>query len=524
MHRSLKNSFPASLLLAALLPTLAWARVELPAVLGSNMVVQSGEPLNFWGWADVGEKVTISQGGTVLAMAEGRGKGIPWRVTLPAQSPGTVADITVAGANTILLTNLLAGETWLCSGQSNMVMPLMNGPWGHLGNVLDAEKEVAAATDDRIRFFIANGSQSAWRVLSPQTAPELSGVAYFFARRLRSDLNEPTGLIVSAVGGTAIESWTPARVLKGDSGLEAMEARLAALKQEYGPKIAQDEKRQAEWKKQSEAARAKEDKQPVRPESQVPVKVSRLIGDLSRINPVGGLYESKIRPLAPFNIRGAVWYQGESNARWGEIYAGTLQRLITSWREDWGKPFPFIIVALAGFGKAEVWSDERGSFATVREAQMKVADSVSGIGVISAVDLGQAQNIHPANKQQVGLRAALWALRTVYGRSLVCEGPRLSKVRFEAGKAVVTVTGEKDGLMLKSPAGFELAAEDRKFVAATAELKDGCITVTSPSVSAPVALRYAFLNFPTCTVYNGAGLPALPFRTDRWPVDPENPE
>ncbi len=512
-----------ALFTAVFAPGCLLAEVELPPIIGSNMVVQAGEPLNFWGWAEVGEQVTISQNGSVLASAEGQGKATPWRVQLPAQKAGAVADITVAGKNTIALTNLLAGENWLCSGQSNMVMTLKKGPWCGWGGVVDADKEIAAAKDAQIRFFVVSGSkqgrtEGSWRVLSPETALEISGVAYFFARRIRAELNAPVGLIISAVGGTAIEPWTPARGLKGDPEIEALQTRLAASQKEYGAKIAADEKLNAEWKKKAAEARAKGEPQPALPEFQTPSKVRAAINNLNGINSIGGLYESKIRPLAPFNLRGAIWYQGESNARRGEIYAGTLQRMIQSWREDWGKPFPFITVALAGAGKAEAWDDGLGSFAMIREGQVKAADLVAGVGVISAADLGQV--IHPPNKQDVGLRAALWALRNVYGRSLVCEGPRLSAVHFEAGKAVVTVTGEKDGLMLKSPAGFELAGEDRKFVAATAELKDGCIVVTAPGVSTSVALRYAFLNFPTCTVYNGAGLPALPFRSDSWPITP----
>lgn len=526
-NRRITGMLTGALFAAIVAPVCLQAEVELPAIIGSNMVVQAGEPLNFWGWAEVGEKVTIAQNGSILANAEGKGKATPWRVQLPAQKAGAIADITVAGKNTITLNNLLAGENWLCSGQSNMGMTLKKGPWCGWGGVVDADKEIAAAKDAQIRFFVVSGSkqgrtEGSWRLLSPETAPEISGVAYFFARRLRTELNAPVGLIISAVGGTAIELWTPARALKAEPEFEALQTRLVALKKEYGAKLSADEKLNAEWKKKATEARAKGEPQPALPEFQTPSKVRTFISNFNGINSIGGLYDSKIHPLAPFNLRGAIWYQGESNARRGEIYAGTLQRLIQGWREDWGKPFPFITVALAGFGKAEVCNDNPGSFAMIREGQVKVTDLIAGVGVISAVDLGQAANIHPSNKQDVGLRAALWALRNVYSRSLVCEGPRLAKVNFEAGKAVVAVTGEKDGLLLKSPAGFELAGEDRKFVAAKAELKDGSIVVTSPGVSTPVALRYAFLNFPTCTVYNGAGLPALPFRTDRWTVESEN--
>ena len=495
----------------------ARADIVLPPVLGSNMAVQSGEELEFWGWANAGEKVTIKQGGTVVATAEGRAGGVPWNVKLPAQPAGPVGDIEVSGANTITLQNIVAGEVWLCSGQSNMVMTLQKGAWCGYGGVTDADKEVAAATDSQIRLFTGRN----WVVCSPETAPEFSGTAYFFAKRLRSELKVPVGLLVSASGGTAAELWTPSQTLEGDPEFAKLKAKASAIKEEFGARYLEDQKAAAAWKKQVEDAKQKGQKIPTAPVPQLTPEQTFLVSDSAPILSEGGLYKAKIRPLAPFNIKGAVWYQGESNARRGEVYHLLMTNLIRGWREDWKKPFPFVMVGLAGFGKPEAWTPNQGSYPLLREAQIETAKMLPNVGVVSALDVGHATNIHPPDKQSVGERAALWALKNVYGRrEIVAGGPKFGAVTFGKGKAEVIFEEDASGLVLKSAQGFELAGADRKFVPAKAELKGGRIEVSAPGVEEPEALRYAFLNFPECTVYNGAGLPALPFRTDKWTVAP----
>jgi sialate O-acetylesterase len=326
------------------------------------------------------------------------------------------------------------------------------------------------------------------------------------------------GLIVSAVGGTAAEPWTPVRVLEGDAEFQALTAKAKALRDEFGPRLIEDKKAMDAWKKQVQEAAVNKQTPPPKPELKLTEEQSFAVSDAGPILGAGGLYNGKIHPLAPYNIRGAVWYQGESNARRGESYAAIMTHLIKGWREDWEKPFPFVIVALAGFSKPEPWSPKLGSFALVREAECKVAQTVPGAGVISAVDVGDAGNIHPPDKQTVGERASWWAFRNVYGLKQAASGPVFGKVTFSNGKVVVAFAENAEGLKLKGESGFELAGADRKFVPATAKLNGNIIEVTAPGVSKPEALRYAFLNFPECTVYNGAGLPALPYRTDDWPI------
>jgi len=508
------------LLFTCVLSSSALAVVKLPPVVGSNMVLQSGEPVAIWGWADKDEKITINQGGITIATATGEGNGRndkPWRAQLPAQKPGPVGDIEVAGSNSITITNVLAGDVWLCSGQSNMVKPI-SSKVGY-GGVVNEEQELAAAPDNQIRFFRGGG----WEVCTAENAPHFSAVAFFFARKLRAEVKIPMGILELAAGGTAAELFTPARMIDGDADLKAQKAEAQAVHDEIGPKGDAYGKAYKEMKKLAAEAKLKGEKGPPPPVNQLSDEDSRRYDAATIMLNSGFMYERIIRPVVPYTLKGFVWYQGEANGQRGGKYAHLMTQLIQGWREDWGKPAPFIMVALAGWGKPVACEGKQGSWPLVREAMIQVAETVPGAGVISAVDLGDPKNIHPLNKRPVGERAALWALNHVYGQKVISEGPGFGKVDFTAGKATVTLTTNKEGVVLKSPGGFELAGEDRMFYPAKAELKGDSLEVTAAEVAKPVALRYAFLNFPECTVFNGAGLPALPFRTDDWPVTPVSP-
>ena len=506
---------------ACALATSASAAVKLPQVISNNMVVQSGEPLAIWGWADAGEKVTIKQGGVVLASAEGLGNGRndkPWRAQLPAQKPGPVADIEIAGTTSVTLTNVLAGDVWLCSGQSNMVMA-MSKKVGY-GGVLNEDQELAAASDPQLRFFQGGN----WEICTPENAPHFSAVGYFFARKLRAEMKMPVGIMSLAAGGMAAELFTPARMIDGDPDLLAQKSKAKEVHDAIGPRGDAYGKAYKEMKVKAAAAKLKGEKGPPPPVNQLTPAESKAFDDASLMLNSGSMYERVLRSVIPYNIKGFVWYQGEANGARGDKYAHLMSKLIQGWREDWGKPAaPFIMIALAGFGQPVVCDAKLSSFPLVREAMIKVAATVPNTGVISAVDVGEPTNIHPHNKQPVGDRAALWALNHVYGQQVVAEGPGFGKVTFAAGKALVPLTTNKDGVVLKGPGGFELAGADQKFIPAKAELKGASLEVTAPEVPTPVALRYAFLNFPECTVYNGAGIPAMPFRTDDWPVQPVAP-
>ncbi len=504
------------------------AEVALSGALGSNMVIQRDRPATLWGWADAGEKVTVKLGGQVVAHAEGKGKETMWRVQLPPQKAGPIPDITVSGnANTVTFTNLLAGDVWLCSGQSNMVMTVENGTWCRYGGVLNAEKEVAEASHPEIRLFTVenNGApqpqaqvQGTWAVCGPESLPTASATAYFFGRSLQAELNVPIGLVISAVGGTAVEPWTPMKALENDADFAALAAEAKKIQAEFGPQAAEDRKLEDEWKKQASEAKAKNEQAPAVPVYKLKLAQRMAAGGARAILDAGNLYNGKIHPLTPLTLTGAIWYQGESNAFRGEHYAHSLTKLIEGWRSAFGRQFPFLIVQLANFETPVVSSEQRGSFALVREAQEKVAQTVSNCGLATAVDIGTEGNIHPPNKQEVGRRLAQVALKQVYDQKVAASGPRYAGARFEGGKAIVRFAEGSGPLVLRGNGSFEIAGEDRKFVPATATLKGDTIEVASPSVANPVAVRYAFLNAPVMSLFNEEGWPALPFRSDAWEI------
>jgi len=505
------------------------AAVVLPPIFGSHMVVQKDEPLNFWGWADPGEKITIKLGGVVVATAVGEGKEKPWRAQLSAQKVGPVPDIEIAGSNSLKLTNILAGEVWLCTGQSNMVMTLLKG----YTPVLNGEAEAAAAADDQIRFYQGGGNNSTpqaithdtWAVCSPESAARFSAVGFFFAKKLRSQQKVPVGVICLAAGGRPAEWFVPERMMEKDAEFLAKKARALALQDQLGAKAAADKKTAGEYRKVLTEARSKGIKAPPRPPDQLTKDEASRMNEAGLYLDFGLLYRRDMQALNPVPLAGFIWYQGESNATRGGQYAALMTQLIHGWREDWGgKPLPLIMVALAGYQcgvpTPTVMTDKGVSWPLVREAMIRVSETMPNVGVVSAVDVGDPTNIHPANKKPVGERAALWALSHVYGQKVVAEGPKFGKIDFSNGTAVVAFAANAVGLTLRSPGGFELAGADGKFYPAKAELKAEILEVTATEVSKPMALRYAFLNFPECTVYNGAGLPALPYRTDTEAVDP----
>ena len=523
---------PFSLVLLAILMMAAVPRmhaaVTLPAVLGDNMVIQRNRPTTLWGWADQGEKVTVSMEGKVVATAEGKGADSFWKVRLPALKAGKVPDITVSGAtNSITLTNLLAGELWLCGGQSNMVMTIskVRSPWCWYGGVKDADKEIAEATHPGIRFFTEEKgkgepvpsltSKGKWLVCSPETAGVCSATGYFFARTLQETLRVPVGLVISAIGGTAVEPWTPAKALEGDPGYASLTEAARKTKATLGPAAAADAKLRADWSKAVQQAKAAKQPIPPAPVTQLTQQQRDALADAGtalNTRGFGPLYNAKIHPLTPLTIGGALWYQGESNGNLPANYRYYLGRMIEGWRSAFGQQFPFLIVQLAKCKRG-------GSWEQIREAQDRVARELPACGIATAIDIGEPGNIHPLNKQEVGRRLALVALNQVYGREIVASGPRFAAASFGNGKAVVTFAkGTAEGLALSGPGGFLIAGEDRKFVPATAVVKDGALEVSAPGVARPVAVRYAFETCPETPLVNAQGLGAFPFRSDDWEI------
>jgi len=507
----MKSSFLRLLIVVLSLACVpAAGEVHLPAVIGENMVLQQGVELPIWGWAAPGERVTVTIAGqSRCAVAAADDK---WMVRMPPMPAGGPHEMTVAASNTITLANVMVGEVWLCSGQSNMYWPV--------GKCADGAAEAAAANYPNIRLFTANrqtATQPAddlrgrWRICDPNWAADFSAVGYYFGRQLQKELNVPVGLIRSSVGGAGIELWTPRDVLMGDEEVRAVvqnyEEGLARMQ---AKKVVQYEQALAAWQVEADKANAEGREPPKKPKTPKPPWTASC------------LYNGMIHPLEPYAIAGVIWYQGESNTERPELYAREFPMMIDSWRRAWGREdLPLLFVQLANYQpRAETPTDS--DWARLREAQLK-ALSVPNTAMAVTIDIGEADNIHPANKQEVGRRLALAALKLAYGRDMVYSGPIFQSMTIDGDKAILSFTHTGAGLTSKGGklAGFAIAGADRHFVWADARIEADKVVVRSDAVPQPVAVRYAWADNPECNLYNAEGLPASPFRTDDWPM--ENP-
>ncbi len=444
----------------------ASAEVKLPDVIGSNMVLQQGASLPIWGWAEQGEIVTVRIAGqTVIGKADDEGR---WRVTLgkldvtPEDKP---LEMTIKGSfgDSIAVKNILVGEVWVCSGQSNMEMGV--------GAAKDGEAEVAAANHPGIRLFWVPKERArqpvqdvdaTWAVCSPKTLGSggwggFSAAAYYFGRDLHKQLKVPVGLIFAAWSGTPAEEWTSKKALVAEPTLKSLAGQYE----------------------------------------------------------VSSLYNGMIAPLIPFAIRGAIWYQGEANVGRGAQYQVLLPTMIRNWRTEWAQgDFPFCMVQIAPFfyggdgtAEAELW-----------EAQLKTVRSVPNTGIALTMDVSELNEIHPQDKQTIGHRLALWAQAKVYNRSVVYSGPIFKSMAIEGEKIRISFDHLGGGLISrdgKPLREFTIAAADKAFMPANAEIDGSTIVIVSDAVTNPVAVRFAFSGTAQPNLANKEGLPAAPFRTDK---------
>jgi len=510
------RAFPLPLAAAALagfLTVPAAADVRLPAVFGDHMVVQQGTPVPVWGWADPGEEISVTLGEkTGKTTADTAGK---WQVRLDALPAGGPHTLKVQGKNLLERTDVLVGEVWLCSGQSNMGMTV--------SGCLNFDAEAKASDLPKLRMYTVDRKPAAepqadvpgsWKVSGPQTVGSFSATAYFFGRRLHQELGVPVGLINSSWGGTPIQAWTSVKTHETVPELTPLLESLKKSIEGWDPAKAKAryEQQLADWKKKEAEAKA----------AGTPFKVRRpsppLDPNISQNSP-GRLYNGMIAPLVPYAIKGAIWYQGEANAGNAPLYAVQLKAMIGAWRSAWGSDFPFLFVQLPNFQKPQEKPVE-GGWADIREVFLKTLTAVPNTGMAVTIDVGDADDIHPKNKQAVGHRLAQWALAKTYGKPLVACGP-LYKGMKKDGDTIVCefdfVGGglvAKDGEKLK---GFAIAGADKQFVWAEAKIVGQTVAVSSPDVKNPVAVRYAWASNPACNLYNQEGLPASPFRTDDGP-------
>jgi len=474
------------------------AAPHLPRVFSDNMVLQREEPVPVWGWADSGEKVTVAFAGqekTATADQDGR-----WKVVLdPLAKSSTPGVLAVRGSGQVLIQNVLVGEVWLCSGQSNM-------EWSVAGSK-NAPEEIAKANYPNIRHFkvdhrVAQTPQTdgpgAWTVCSPLTVRTYTGVGYFFAREISAKLDVPVGLIHAAWGGTEAEAWISGAALE-------KEAEFKPILEDFAKKIADYPRAQKEYEEKLGrwTASNKAGAPPALP-----------IGRESQHSPAG-LFNGMISPLIPFSIRGVLWYQGEANRGRAVAYRTLFPSLIHDWRRVWDRnDMPFLFVQLANIGPL-LAQPKDSNWALLREAQ-RMALSVPHTGMAVAIDLGGVEMTHPTNKQDVGLRLALIALGGVYGKDVAYSSPLYESMSTDGN--IIRLKFDKAGLVVKGAKleGFAIAGTDRRFVWGDAKLVGETVEVSSPEVAAPVAVRYGWADNPTCNLYSDGGLPASPFRTDDW--------
>jgi len=414
--------------------------------------------------------------------------------------------MTVTGKNTLTVKNLLVGEVWVASGQSNMQFTVSGS--------VNAPAEIAAADFPAIRQFTVPNTialepqadvRGAWTVCSPATAGGFTAVGFFFARDLWNKLHVPVGIIHTSWGGTRIEAWIDEQTFAGDPAIKpSLDQRNAAMTA-YNDALYNA---LAGW--MPKAAEAKAANQPLPAPPVVGAEDPRKSAQMA-----SGLYNAMIAPLIPYAIAGAIWYQGESNAGNAANYRKSFPDMITGWRRLWGQgDFPFLFVQLANY--MQTGPDPRDTaWAQLREAQtMTLATPNTGMAVI--IDIGTPNNIHPPNKQDVGHRLALWAEAQTYAQDLVFSGPLYDSMKVEGGAIRLSFKYVGGGLVAKDGAlkGFAIAGADGVFVWADATIEGQTIVVKSAKVPAPVAVRYAWDDNPVCNLYNAAGLPASPFRTD----------
>lgn len=484
--------------LLIVLPTALRADVRLHGLFTDSMVLQRNASVPVWGWGDEGESVKVTfRNQTVKTTV----KGGKWMVRLSKLTAGGPDTLTVEGRNRLELKDVLVGEVWIASGQSNMEWPM--------AVTFDAEKEIAKTANPQIRLYTVPKNKAlqpvdnvpaSWQPCAPASAKNFSAVAYYFGRELQKALGVPVGLIHTSWGGSPAEVWMSESALNGNPRYksEIMDAYEATARQHQNA-LAQFNKDKAEAAAAGKPFTKNPPWAPWRPTE---------------------LYNGMIAPLIPFAFQGAIWYQGESNAGRAEQYRSLFPDMIRNWRKDWGQgDFTFLAVQLAPFMAIKPEPSE-STWAELREAQWLSTKILPKVGMVVITDVGEEKDIHPRKKEPVGTRLAIAARRITYGEKIVPYGPEYRRLSVKGDKAVIQFQHVGGGLVAQGGPlkGFTIAGEDRKFVNATATIEGNTVVVSSPQVSKPTAVRYGWADFPVVNLWNKEGLPATPFRTDDFPM------
>ncbi|MEX1049756.1 MAG: sialate O-acetylesterase [Akkermansiaceae bacterium] len=493
-------------------------------LFAAGAVLQRDREVPVWGTARDGEKVTVELNDQKVITTAAGGK---WSVKLKPQAAGGPFTLKISGDNVVTIENVLVGEVWVCSGQSNMQFPL--------GGATSGAREIPKANYPKIRLFSVprktavkpvTEAEGTWAECTPETARHFSAVAYFFGRDLHQKLGVPIGLIHSSWGGTPAQAWTSIEGLRKDPVLEGYVSAAAKNEQSfpaaaaaYPAQAAAYEKKLKAWEAiagpdyeqkltqwRQACAAAKKDGKPM-PKLGVPLKPKPPVPAEGSSQTPTVVFNGMIAPIIPYGIKGAIWYQGEGNAGNGRQYRTLFPTLIADWREKWKQgDFPFLFVQLAPFNKQPP---------EIREAQLLTLTRSPNTAMAVTTDVGDLTDIHPKRKEPVGQRLALAARAVAYGENIEFSGPIYQSMRVGSGKAILKFTHTGTGLVAKDGPlkDFTIAGADKQFVPAQAEIRGSEIVVSSDKVAAPVAVRYAWGTFEG-NLFNAEKLPASPFRTD----------
>ncbi|TDO71020.1 sialate O-acetylesterase [Flavobacterium chryseum] len=487
------------------------AQIKLPALVSDNMVLQQNAKVNLWGWASPNEKISIQLEWSntpieITANADGN-----WKTTVDTPN-GSDKKYTIAltATNKIILNNILIGEVWLCSGQSNMFFPVGREEKTWKTGVKNYEEEVKNASYPNIRFFTValNAAQQpledvtgSWKVCTPENIKTFSAVAYFFGRDLYQKLDVPIGLISTSWGGTKAEAWTAQNILEEDV------AFLPILQEDAKNEKVYQEKLEAYYLSLTNERIASAENAP-KGQLKKPKKEANKTSYV--------LYNAMLHPIVNYTIKGAIWYQGESNSGKAYLYRTLFPAMVKSWREEWKQgDFPFYYVQI---------TPHKGQNAAIREAQLMSLKTIPNSGMVVTTDVGDAQNIHPIDKQTVGHRLALIARAKTYGENkLVYSGPIYNQMKIKKQKVQLFFDYSESGLQQNGEVlkEFEIAGSDQVFYPADAKIDGKTVVVSSSQVKDPVAVRFAWKAVPEPNLFNKENLPASPFRTDDWEISTE---
>jgi sialate O-acetylesterase len=487
-----------------------YAAVKMPTLFTDHMVLQRGKPVPVWGWANAGEKVTVTfDGQTKSTVATADGK---WMVQLDPLKLGNPREMIISGENTILIKDVLVGEVWVCSGQSNMEWALFK--------CIGADEAIANSNNPDLRIFNVphrdtyepfDNIAASWVYADPKTVKNISAVGYWFLSKLQKQLGVPVGFIEAAYGGTVIESWISKPVLESIPNRDKY-TYIDSVKKEYDVRV--EKMRPVQEKYDHDRDSAKRYKLPP-----PPVPNGLVTGS---IRGPSMLFNGEIFPLIPYAISGVAWYQGESNAYVGRAnsYAALLPALIKQWRADWHEEkLPFVIFQITPNRKPQTDANEKSGIALVQEAELKTCLQTPYTALVTTMDVAET-NVHYLNKEPVGERAMKAALAIAYHKDVEYTGPIFKSMKLNGNTATIDFTHLGGGLTMKGDTllGFAMAGADKRFFFANAVIKGNTVVVSCPEVSDPVSVRYGWADYPRVNLFNKEGIPASPFRTDNWPI------